>query len=140
MADIGLILLDGTTVTFAGWSGMANVTGISHSGMSRNTVDASHLGTTGAKPFLASGMYDPGEITVDMLFDVDGVISTTPNSLPEAIANKTAQTLTITFAATEVFTASSFLTGFEWTGEKENIPTATATFKLAAAPVWPPIA
>jgi hypothetical protein len=62
-------IADGATVSFGSVFSSLKLANISHSGLSRNTVDASHLATSGGKEFLASSMYDPGELSCEVHFD-----------------------------------------------------------------------
>ena len=58
-----------------------DVLSISMSGLSRETVPVSHLGSTPAMEFLETELYDPGEITLELHLD-----STAP-SIPGVIDN-----------------------------------------------------
>ena len=124
-------IADGATVSFGSVFSSLNLASISHSGVSRNTVDASHLGTSGGKDFLASSMYDPGEMSCEVHFD-PSLRSTIVNAMTN---DSTAQALSITYpnggTATYVWSAYGFLTGFEVTATKEELMTDTATVKLS---------
>jgi hypothetical protein len=96
-------------------------------------VDASHLGTSGGKEFLASSMYDPGELSCEVHFD-----PTLKATISAAMTNDgTAQALTITYPSggttTTAWSAYGFLTGFDVTAQKEELMTATATVKLSGS-------
>jgi len=126
-------IADGATVSFGSVFSSLNLASISHSGVSRNTVDASHLGTSGGKEFLASSMYDPGEISCEVHFD-----PSLKSTIMSALTNdSTAQALTITYpnggTSTTAWSAYGFLTGFEVTASKEELMTATATVKLSGS-------
>ena len=124
-------LADGATVSFGSVFSSLKLANVSHSGIARNTVDASHLGSSGGKEFLASRMYDPGELSCEVHFDpslkatIEGAMTNTG----------TAQALVITYpnggTATTAWSAYGFLTGFEVTATKEELMTATATVKLS---------
>ena len=124
-------IADGATVSFGSVFSSLNLASISHSGVSRNTVDASHLGTSGGKDFLASSMYDPGEMSCEVHFD-PSLRSTILNAMTN---DSTAQALSITYpnggTATYAWSAYGYLTGFEITANKEELMTATATVKLS---------
>jgi hypothetical protein len=124
-------IADGATVSFGSVFTSLKLASISHSGVSRNTVDASHLGTSGGKDFLASSMYDPGEVSCEVHFDPS--LRTT---IVGAMTNDgTTQALTITYpnggTSTTAWSAYGYLTGFEITASKEELMTATATVKLS---------
>ena len=124
-------IADGATVSFGSVFSSLKLASISHSGMTRNTVDASHLGTAGGKDFLASSMYDPGEVSCEVHFD-----PSLRSTIIGAMTNdSTTQALTITYpnggTATTAWSAYGYLTGFEVTASKEELMTATATVKLS---------
>ena len=127
-------IADGATVSFGSVFSSLKLASISHSGLSRNTVDASHLATSGGKEFLASSMYDPGELSCEVHFDPS--LKTT---IVGAMTNDgTAQALTITYpngaaAAISAWSAYGYLTGFDITASKEELMTATATVKLSGS-------
>lgn len=123
-------IADGATISFGSVFSSLKIASISHSGITRNTVDASHLGTTGGKEFLGSSMYDPGEMSCEVHFD-----PSLRSTIVGAMTNdSSAQQLTITYpggTSTYAWTAFGYLTGFEVTATKEELMTATATVKLS---------
>ena len=110
----------GTTVTHAAFTG--NVTNISWSGIGRETVDISHLGSTGFKEFLAGDLADPGEITIEGQFEGD-----------VATVNDVASNLVITLPDAATITVSAFCIGFDFDIPLEEVMTFTATFKATGA-------
>jgi len=126
-------IADGATISFGSVFTSLKLASISHSGMTRNTVDASHLGTSGGKDFLGSSMYDPGEVSCEVHFDPS--LRTT---IAAALTNdSTNQVLSIEYpnggTSTYVWSAFGYLTGFEVTATKEELMTATATVKLSGS-------
>lgn len=118
----------GSTITFS--SGFfAEITSISHSGMSRESIGTSHMGTTGGRTFIPGDLYDPGELSVELNFD--------PTDDVTAPLTNAAETVTVTIpnspTATTVTTwaASGFMTGFEYTDPLEDLMTASATIKFS---------
>lgn len=70
----------GTTITFGTSGFTAELLAISWSGLTRDTVDVSHMSTSapGAgkmanRPFLAGKLVDPGEISGSFHFDADKI-------------------------------------------------------------------
>jgi len=124
-------IADGATISFGSVFTSLKLASISHSGMTRNTVDASHLGTSGGKDFLGSSMYDPGEVSCEVHFD-PSLRTTIMGAMTNA---STAQALPIPYptggTATTAWSAYGYLTGFEVTATKEELMTATATVKLS---------
>ncbi len=110
----------GSTITFS--SGfMAEINNISHSGISRESVDTSHMGTTTARTFIPGDLFDPGEITVELNFNT--------NVKPPIL--EAAETVTVTFPTSDTWAASGFMTSFEYDDPFEGKMTATATIKFS---------
>ena len=127
--DIG----QGTYVTFGSIVGNAathyKVNSVSLGGVSRDVVDASHLLTTGGKEFMASEVYDPGELTLEIHHDP----SLNPINLLTNVS--TAQACVITFAnggsATTQWSAYGLASAFEASAPKDDMMTGTLTIKLS---------
>ena len=114
----------GTAITFS--SGFfAAIDNIDWSGMSREAVNTSHMGTTGALTFEPTSLDDPGELSVDLHF----ASGTTP-PITGAV-----ETCTITFANGDTWVAQAFLTEFEFTDPFEDKMTARATLKFSGTVV-----
>ena len=128
MSDTGT----GTTIVFATSAFTAEVTNISSSGITRDSYDTSHLGTTGSMTKAPKKLIDAGSIDLEFKFD--------PNSQPP-ISGPT-ETVTITFpiptggAAGATLVGSAFITDWEWGAELEDEMQASATLMWAADPVW----
>lgn len=93
----------GTTITFGTSGFSANVTNIDWTGVSRESIGNSHLGTTTAKTFQPGDLYDPGEVTLTIYHDP----ATTP---PISAA---AETITITYPDANTRSASGFVTNWD---------------------------
>jgi hypothetical protein len=129
-ADIG----QGTQIVFGsvlGGTAGFKLTGMSWSGVERAVADASHMGTTGGKEFVASEIYDPGEVSAEVLFD--------PAIKPWAtLTNVTStQAVEVRFAAgaatTQLWSAYGYITGFEAGSQMEDMQTGTVTIKLSGS-------
>jgi hypothetical protein len=89
------------------------------------------MGTTGGKEFVASEVYDPGEVSAEVLFD--------PAIKPwTALTNvTTAQAVEVRFAAggstTQLWSAYGYVTGFEAGSQMEDMQTGTVTIKLSGS-------
>lgn len=127
-------IADGMTLTAGTSSWTAQLTGISHSGISRNSVDVSHLdlsapsaGKFGNMLFKPSDNSDPGELSIEGHYD--------PDDIPPIDA--VAETWTVIFdletgdSVTSKLAASGFMTNFEWTGSLGDRVSFTATVKLS---------
>lgn len=118
----------GTTVTFGTSGFTAQVLEVGWSGIEREAVDSTHMGTTTARSFIPSSLYDPGEIEMEVAFDGD-------DAPPISAA---AETITVEFAKKASgstngaqWAATGFLTGVEVTAPLEDKMTATLTIKLS---------
>ena len=125
--DIG----QGTYVTFGtvlATSGGYKITGVNHGGISRAVADATHMTST-AKEFVASAIYDPGELSVEVLFDA------TIKPTADLSSVGTAQVVTVYWAnggsAVTQWTAYGFATGFEAGAQMEDMMSGTLTIKLS---------
>ena len=128
--DIG----QGTQIVFGsllGGTAGFRLTGLSWGGIERAVADASHMGTTGGKEFVASEIYDPGEVSAEILFD--------PAIKPwTALTNvATTQAVEVRFAAggttTQLWSAYGYVTGFEAGSEMEDMQSGTVTIKLSGS-------
>lgn len=114
------IIADGTTISLNGCD--FDIIDFDHSGISREAVDVSHLGTTGGKPFLFSDMYDPGELSCTVMW------ATTADFPPMTGA---ATTVTVTFSDGSTFAGSGANTGFQYSGAIGDKCTGQLTVKFS---------
>lgn len=112
----------GTTITFD--SGFfAEIQSISWTGISRESIPSSHMGTTTALTFSPTNLYDPGELEVELHFD--------PTETPPY--GSAAETCTVTFPDGSTWVASAFMTEFQVQDPFEDKIVATATLKFSGA-------
>lgn len=129
-ADIGT----GTTLTFSGIT--VNLTSIAASGISRASILAAHLGTTGGQPFIPGDTYDPGQIECEFQTDCDTAATTMD---VEAIMVGASGAFTIQFPANTTatasgagFTGNAFLTDFNpFSAPFEELVTGSFTLKCS---------
>ena len=123
MADVGT----GITIAFAtsGWTGeLLNVDG---PGMTRASVDTSHMGTTNSMTFMPGDLVDRGEIGLEFAFDPDD----------DPPVDGAAETVTITWPIPAglsngaTWVGSAFWTAYSPTGSMEERMTASATLKVS---------
>lgn len=117
----------GTGLTVSGTTYTAEILSVTWSGISREAIETTYMGTTTARTFAAGELYDPGEVTFEVAFD-PGASAT----LPVAAA---AGTITVTHTDTGAATwaATGFATSMEWTVPLEDRSTASITYKLSGA-------
>jgi hypothetical protein len=126
-ADIG----QGTFVSFGTAVHTATgykITGVNHGGISRAVADATHM-TSAAKEFIGSAIYDPGELSLEVLHDP----SIKPfNDLKNVATN---QVVTVSWAnggtAVSAWTAFGFAQSFEAGAQMEDMMSGTLTIKLS---------
>jgi hypothetical protein len=104
------------------------ITGVNHSGVSRAVADATHM-LSSAKEFIGSAVYDPGELSVEVLFDA--AIKPTAD-----LANvATNQVVSVYWASggttTTLWSAFGYATGFEASAAMEDMNSGTLTIKLS---------
>lgn len=123
----------GTTIVFATSSFTAELLNISHSGINREALATSHMGTAapgagtfGNMTFIPGQLSDPGEITAEFHFD--------PDQIPPIDAVSEVITITFPLVAGDTtpakWASTGFITGWEYTDDLETIMVATGTIKL----------
>ena len=124
----GAFIGTGTTVVFGTSAFAAELMSVGVSGISRETVDSSHMGTTDYRTYIVGKLADPGEMSMEINFD----------PADEPPWNDDAETVTITFpdnpgGAGSTWAASMAVTDFEATDALEDKMTATLTLKILSA-------
>ena len=102
---------------------LAEVLSIDGPNLARESIETSHLCTTGAKTFMPGTLYDPGELTIEMAYN-----PATPPPIDEP-----PEEFTITFPGGTVMTGTGFMTGFEPSIPLEDKMTASVTLKLTGS-------
>lgn len=116
------------------WGGTTIAEVVSFNGFSVNAdaIDVTDL-SDAAKPFLHPGVYDPGEVTLELNFDEDDA---SHGVLAADALTGTARALTVTYlnagvgAGTQ--SASAFITNFTPAGAVGDKLTASVTFKASS--------
>ena len=133
MADVGT----GAALTLDSFT--ANILSINHSGVERESVPTSHLGTVAARTFLEGDLYDPGEFEIEYQVDTedpnnaaakppyDGAAATVTVKMPLKSGDSTAAQVS---ASGFVTSASPFAI------ELEGLITGSLTVKLSGALTW----
>lgn len=116
----------GCTVTFGTSAFTAELLDVSGPNVTREALDTSHMGTTNAKTFVESTLYDGGEVSLTFQYDVDDTPPITGAS----------ETVTIAFAGSGSVSFTGFMTAFGITADMEGIMQATATVKVADEITW----
>jgi len=126
MASSPVDLGTGASISFGTSSFASQLTDISFSGMARESIETTHLGTAvagtgkiGSKTFLPGVLVDPGEMSIEGHFN--------PDTVPPIEAS--AETITITFAEGATWAGSGFMTSYEPGVPLEDKMTFSATIK-----------
>lgn len=109
----------GTVLAYTGFT--MELLSVSWGGISRQSIDTTHMQTTGARTKMPSDLYEAGEISVDVHFMTD---EAPPITAP-------ASSLTVTFPDDEDWGGSAFMTEFEFTDPLEDKMLASAVFAAA---------
>ena len=116
------------------WGGTPITEIISFTGPSivADAIDVTDLSDS-AKPFLHPGVYDPGEVTLEINFDED---DGSHGMLVADMLSGTTRVLTVEWqnagAGTGTWSSNAFLTGFSPSGAVADKLSASATFKLSS--------
>lgn len=113
------------TVVFGTSAWAFEMIDLSWSGMERNFIDSSHLGTTVARTFLLGDLYDPGALTIQGHLDTD--------STGNPILTNALETITLTFPNAKTYLASGGLQSHEVSVPLEDKMTVTAVLKFSGA-------
>lgn len=126
----------GTTIGFADSNFTSELLSLEWSGISKPSIDVSHMGTPdagagkiGNMPFISGDLTDPGEITVEFHFDPDKDVPINGSDAAEVITITWPKVPADASAATWVVTG--FVTSFEISDPLEDKMTATMTIKLS---------
>jgi len=110
----------GITIVFGTSGFTADILDMTPPGLSRESIDTTHQGTTGAKEFIPADLYDGGELQFDIHFQ--------PGTNPPI--DGAVETITITYPDSTTWAFSGFMTGYEPTAPLEGKMTATVTIKV----------
>jgi len=93
----------GTTVTFGTSAWSANIISVDGPSATRDDVDNTHMGTSNAKAFLPSSLYDGGELTLTVEHDASAAVP----------IDQAAETITIDWAGGgNTYAFSGYMKGY----------------------------
>lgn len=119
--DIGT----GATITFGSTAIALIVESIEHSGISRESIDVSHLATTGGRTMIPGDLYNPGEIVIEGLLEqllIDEMVTK---------IGAVAETITVTLPDTGTIAASGFVKEMEYGIPLDDKMTFSMTIQLS---------
>lgn len=123
-----------TTIIASSTSGtIAQVRGISGPSASGDSVDTTTLDVSGRYRTFIGGLVDGGEVTLDLVYDVDNAGH---KFLAQRLTDQVTKVYTITypttFTATQSF--SAFVSGLSAETPLDDLITAQATLKITGTP------
>ena len=122
VSDLGT----GTILIFAGIT--VDLTSVAMTGISRESIETTHLGSTPTKTFIPGDLYDPGSIEVEFQLDTTGPVTTMDI---ETIMADPSQSWTIAVGSLATWTGSNaFTTDFSWNLPVEELATGSFTLKI----------
>lgn len=131
--DIGT----GSTIVFGTSGFSADITNFSISGLTREVIDVSHLGTSpagageiGSREYLAGDLSDAGEISINGNFN--------PDLIPPI--EGAPETITVTFPEGAIWTFSGQMTSYGQETPLEDKMSFTATVKAVGPITVTPVA
>ena len=118
----------GTTLTLGGITLTVDRLSIGMSGISRESIETTHLGTGSSRTFIPSDLYDPGSLEVAFHLD-----STTPLTTMrvETIMTDATTGWTIVMNEGGDWAGNGFVTDFSWDIPLEELATGTFTLKCS---------
>lgn len=120
--DIGT----GSTVTFGTSSFTADILSVNLSGITREAINTSHMGTTSDHTFMPADLVDNGTLEMEVAW-VAGLT-------PPILTNGAAETVTVAFAGSaSTWSFSAFQIDLGIVVPLEDKMTATMTFKITGA-------
>ena len=129
---MGAVVSTGTTIAFGTTSFETNIEVIDaiqpYSG-SRSAIQSSHFGTTTAHTFIPQKLYDAGELTFTVHYDVENHGAEAIDLLSDAVA----ETVTITYPDGNTDAFSAFATNVTPAVPFEDKMTCDITFKITGA-------
>ena len=115
------------------YTDIGEVISISGPSLSRDVVDATHMGSTEKWREFIAGLKDGGEVTIECNFDPDGTDVT--NWLSD-INTDSERTYQITFPDTTEWLFEGIMTALEVSDPLDDKMTATATYKVTGKPTF----
>ncbi len=116
-----MVVSTGIVISF-GSGFVAEIVDMTGPGQTRNLIDVSHHGTTGARAYKAGKLNDTGELRITMAFN--------PATTPPFSSTSTACTITWPDSGAAVWAFNAFLTSYEPRGPMEDRLLADVTLKV----------
>ena len=123
----------GASLTFAGVQDGVTVglTSISMSGMSRESIETTHLGISGGRTFLEGDLYDPGSIECEFILD-DAPLTSVADVNVLLLLGAAGFTVTMDTGQGK-WTGTAFATDLSWNFPLEELATGSVTLKITGS-------
>jgi hypothetical protein len=115
------------------YTALADVISIEGPGLTRDTVDATHMGSTERFREFVGGLRDAGEVTIELNFDPGG---TAQIALVASYRSDSAINYRITFPDATIWEFAAFVTSISPTTPLDDKMTLSAGFKLTGKPAF----
>ena len=118
----------GTVLTLGGITLTVDRLSIAHTGISRESIETTHLLTANARTFIPGDLYDPGSLEVEFHLD-----STTPATTMAVETIMIDATIDWTLVMDEGgdWAGNGFVTDFSWNFPLEELATGSFTLKCS---------
>jgi len=136
-ADIGSLatVVFGTTAYETSWAGQLR--SVKWSGMNREVIDISSMSSGAAKTFLGATKVDPGEISIEGLYDLTSI--TTGDDAYTDMAANSIESITLSLpdgsGGFDTLVCPGIFTSYDVDAAMDTEMTFSATFKLSGPPV-----
>lgn len=135
-ADIGYgtLFQTGNGASPEVFSTLAEVTAVTPPGMSRDSVDATHMQSPEAWREFIAGLKDGGEVSLELNFVPGGTAAAALTAELALSGSSATKNRRIVFASGDMFEFAAFLTGFEPDAPLDDKMTGAPTFKVTGKP------
>ena len=97
-------------------------------GLSRESIETTHMASSNAKTFIASDLYDPGTLTIE--FQLDSVTPVTTMDI-ETLMGAAEETWNIAMSGNGDFGGVGFIKEISWNYPLEELATGTMVFQCS---------
>ena len=105
-----------------------HLTSVSMSGISRESIETTHLGSTPTKTFISGDLYDPGSIECEFQLDTTAPVTTMAIA---TIMGAVSSSWSIAVGSLATWSGSNaFATDFSWNLPLEELATGSFTLKV----------
>jgi predicted secreted protein len=115
---------------------IAEVRNVGGPGFTRDSVERTHLGSTGGYREFFPGLRDGGEIEFELNLDFEQASHSPSTGLFSTYEDDTIHTFQLTFPDGTICEFDGFITDFEFDIPLDDLITSSVTLKITGAPTW----